>query len=81
MCMQSTQSVGELASIAINSTKGGNMDLLGRALRNLQEKPPSEELFRAICSIMITFEAEGINGSFVETATKIFNTCSQGGGK
>ena len=71
MCNQSIQ---ELASIAINSANGGNENLLKKALRNLQEKPPSDELFLPICSIIVTLKKNGINGSFMEIAEQIFNT-------
>jgi len=76
MCNHSTQ---ELASIAINSARGGNMILLERTLKSLQEKPPSKELFRAICSIMVTFGEKRINGSFLKTAERIFNSCAMEG--
>ncbi|MDD5071478.1 MAG: hypothetical protein PHQ42_01950 [Patescibacteria group bacterium] len=73
------QSIGELASIAINSADGGNMDLLGKALDGLRKKSPSRELFRAICSIMVIFGKKNINGSFMKTAEQIFNDCATEG--
>ncbi|MDD5291065.1 MAG: hypothetical protein PHZ04_03015 [Patescibacteria group bacterium] len=67
------QSTQDLTSIIVNSAIGGNKVFFQETLERLQKKPRLE-LLQGICSIIIIFETQGINGCFMKSARQIFNT-------